>query len=233
MRSSAACGPSRIGRRSSANRLSPAPPRYDLLTWVSTSRCSAALMVFKIGVLPAPSRQTPTPTSIFSARGSALHRAISCSSESLCTGGRSASPLALASVVSMEARLAKLCVVIHRDPVTDRNGLAGEHVAGLDFLVRKPVAGRHFNFTRADSGTAGRADSGLAGERRREPGLARAVENVAGRERDPACAAIERDGNGHTLRRALQLRHLLCDRAGGPVCGEAFDVDPSPLDVPV
>src|SRR3954449_10158221 len=103
-------------------------------------------MTFRIGVLPAPSRNTPTPTSIFSGRGSALHRAISWSNESLWTGGKSARRRALALVsVSMAKRLATSCVVIHRDAVTDRHRLACEDVARRDLLVGEAVARRHFD----------------------------------------------------------------------------------------
>src|SRR5256885_5616567 len=87
-------------------------------------------MTLRIGVLPAPSRNTPTPTSIFSGRGSASHKAIRARSESAWTDGRSASVLALVSGrVSMKSRLAKSGVVIHRDAIAERDRLAGEDVA--------------------------------------------------------------------------------------------------------
>src|SRR4051812_10650821 len=102
-------------------------------------------MTLRIGVLPALSRKTPTPTSILSGRRSALHSAISASSESASTAGRSASRLGLALVsVSMGKRLASSRVVIHRDTVTQRHRLAGQYVTVGDFLVRQAITGRHF-----------------------------------------------------------------------------------------
>src|SRR3954452_4274511 len=105
-----------------------------------------------MGVLPAASRNTPTPTSILSGRGSASHKAIKASSESLWTGGRSASRAvlcelwALASVVvSMASRIAKLRVVIHRDAIAQRHRLAGQHITIGDFLVGQTVARSHFD----------------------------------------------------------------------------------------
>src|SRR6185369_12672061 len=124
-------------------------------------------MTFRIGVLPAPSRKTPTPTSILSGRGSALTRAISPMSGSSATGSRSASPLALASVrVSMERRLAKSGVVIHRDAVAERDRLAGQHITGGDFLIGEPVARGHFDFALGHLRPAGRAHPRLAREGR-------------------------------------------------------------------
>src|SRR4051794_34603990 len=97
-------------------------------------------MTLRIGVFPAASRNTPTPTSILSARGSALANAISASSESFATGGRSARPRALAWVcVSMSIGLAKSRVVIHRHTVAERYRLAGQHVAVTDLLVGEAV----------------------------------------------------------------------------------------------
>src|SRR5947207_2229757 len=146
MRSSDAWWPSRIGRSNSANLLSPALPRYALVTCVSTRRCSASFITLRIGVLPAPSRKTPTPTSIFSGRGSASHKAISASSESFTTGGRSARPFGLACVcVSMGPRLAESRVVIHRHPVAEGDRLAREHITVRDLFVGQPVARRHLD----------------------------------------------------------------------------------------
>src|SRR6476646_8645223 len=134
-------------------------------------------MTLRIGVLPAPSRNTPTPTSILSGRGSALTIPISAMSESFMTGGRSASPLAFASVrVSMELRLAKSRVVIHCDAVAERHRLAGENVAVRHFLVGQAIARRHFHLALGDLRPACRADSRLAGEGRRKACAARTVE---------------------------------------------------------
>src|SRR5437763_17192962 len=120
-------------------------------------------MTLRIGVRPSASRNTPTPTSILSGRGSALHRAISASSESGSTGGRSASPLALVCVVvSMGAPIARLSVVIHRDAIAERHRLARQHVPGGDFLVGEAVARRHLHFAFGHLGPAGRARAGLA-----------------------------------------------------------------------
>src|SRR3954452_10769883 len=124
-------------------------------------------MTFRIGVLPAQSRNTPTPTSIFSGLGSALHRAISWSSESLLTGGKSARRRALALVsVSMAKRLATSCVVIHRDAVADRHRLAGQHIARSDFLIGETVARGHLDLALGHFRAARRADAGFACERR-------------------------------------------------------------------
>src|SRR5918994_3099343 len=113
---------------------------------------SASLITLRIGVSPAASRNTPTPTSILSGRGSALAMAISASSESLVTGGRSASHLALAWVsLSLANRLATKCraqksgVVVHGDALADRYRLAGQHVAGRDLFVGEAVARRHLD----------------------------------------------------------------------------------------
>src|SRR5207253_10674887 len=183
----------------------------------------------EIGVLPAPSRNTPTPTSILSGRGSALTMAIRPISESSATGSRSARPRALISVrVSIEWRLAKSGVVIHRDAVAHRHRLAGQDVTGCDFLVGEPVARRHFDLTTGDFRPAGRADAGLAGERRRKPGRAGAVKDIAGGERHFSSAAVERHRNSDTLGLGLQLRDLASDGFGGTVGGEALDMD-SPL----
>src|SRR4051812_4550177 len=123
-------------------------------------------MTLRIGVLPAPSRNTPTPTSIFSGRGSASHKAIRASSESAWTAGRSANVLALVSVrVSMKSRLAKSGVVIHRDAIAQRHRLAGQHVAVGDLLVGEAVPGRHFDLSLRHFRPARRAHPGLAGER--------------------------------------------------------------------
>ena len=76
---------------------------------VSSSRCSASFMTCRIGVLPAPSRKTPTPTSILSGRGSAFTMPISAIRESLLNGRKIGKPPFGASLsvrVSMELRLA-------------------------------------------------------------------------------------------------------------------------------
>src|SRR6185369_14722006 len=113
---------------------------------VSSRRRSASFITFRIGVFPTASRKTPTPTSILSLRGSASASAIKARSESLATGGRSASPLALVPVrVSMGARLAKLRVVIHRNAVAERHRLARQHIAGRDLLVGEAVARSHLD----------------------------------------------------------------------------------------
>src|SRR6478672_741358 len=153
-------------------------------------------MTFKIGVLPAPSRNTPTPTSILSGRGSALTMPISAMSESFMTGGRSASPLAFASVrVSMESRLAKSRVVIHCDAVAERHRLAGQDIAVRHFLVGQAIARGHFDLALGDLRPAGRAHSGLAGEGRRKARGSRAVEDIAGGERHAPSATVKRDGH--------------------------------------
>src|SRR5947209_19541878 len=99
-----------------------------------------------MGVLPAPSRKTPIPTSIFSGLESASHSAINPSSESFTTGGRSARPLALAWVcVSMNLRLAESCVVIHRHRVAQRHRLARQHIARGDLPLGQAIAPRHLD----------------------------------------------------------------------------------------
>src|SRR5439155_4436714 len=125
-------------------------------------------------------RNTPTPTSILSGRGSASHIAISASRESLCTGGRSARPLAfVVASVSMSAALARLGVVIHRHAVAERDRLASKNVAGGDFVIGKTVAGRHLDLPAADLRAAGRTDACLAGVRGGQPRGASAVEDIA------------------------------------------------------
>src|SRR6478735_7292502 len=146
-------------------------------------------MTFRIGVLPTASRNTPTPTSIFSGRGSASHSAISAKSESFTTGGRSARPFACV-LVSMAARLAQSCVVIHCDSVAQGHRLAGQHIAVGNLLVGEAVARRHLDLAPCDLGPAGRADSGLAGEGRRQTRSARAVEDIALSERHPTRAPV-------------------------------------------
>ncbi len=69
-----------------------------------------------------------------------------------------------------ETRLARLGVVIHCDPVADRDGLAGQDVARRDLFVGKAVARGHLDLAAGDLGPAGRADAGLAGEGRRKAG---------------------------------------------------------------
>src|SRR6478672_8498369 len=192
MLSSPACSPRTIGRSSSANFLSPALPRYDLLSWWSTSRCSASLITLRIGVLPPPSRKTPTPTSIFSGRESAAQRPMSAIRESLWTGGRSDRLRAFTSVLfNMNGGLARLGVVIHCDPVTDRNGLAGQHITGRDLLFGEAVMDRHFDLAAGHLGPARRANACLASEGRGQPRSTGAVENVPGGERNATRAAIE------------------------------------------
>ena len=76
------CSPASARRRhvdpagsAAATRRSACRPRCRDRPWfpgVSSRRCSASFITFRIGVLPAPSRKTPTPTSILSGRGSAL-----------------------------------------------------------------------------------------------------------------------------------------------------------------
>src|SRR5207248_9592688 len=148
------------------------------------------LITFGTGVRPAESRNTPTPTSILSGRESALQSAISSSSESGWTGGRSARPLAFACVsVSIRRRLAKLRVVIHRDAVAHGHRLAGQHVTRGNLLVGEAVARGHLHFALGHFRPAGRAHPGLAGERRRKPGGAGAAETVSSGERHPPSAA--------------------------------------------
>src|SRR5690349_939736 len=167
-------------------------------------------MTFRIGVLPAASRNTPTPTSIFSGRGSALHSAISASSESAATGGRSASPLAFACVcVSMGARLATSRVVIHCHPVADRDRLAGQHITVRDLLVGETVMDCHFDLPLGYFRPARRTDPRLAGKRRRKARGPRAVEDVAGGEWHFASPAVER----HCNRDAFGLRLQQIGRA--------------------
>src|SRR5437764_8916049 len=161
-------------------------------------------MTLSTGVRPSESRNTPTPTSILSGRGSALQSAISARSESSWTGGRSARPRALVCVsVSMRRRLAKLCVVIHRNAVAERHRLTGQHVTGGDLLVGEAVARCHLDLALGDFGAAGGADACLARERCRKPGGARAVENVPGSERHTARAAVARDRHRQPLGLAL------------------------------
>src|SRR5438270_7588563 len=183
-------------------------------------------MTFRIGVLPAASRNTPTPTSILSARGSALANAISASSESFTTGGRPARPWALTWVwVSMSMGLAKSRVVIHRDPVAERYRLAGQHVAVVDLFVGEAVVDRHLDLSFGHLGAAGRAHAGLACKGRWQTGGARAVQDVACRERNAPRSPVERDGDRDSCRLGLQLRHLLGHRPGGTIGGEALDMD--------
>src|SRR5579864_883310 len=137
-------------------------------------------MTLRIGVLPALSRKTPTPTSILSGRGSASQSAINASSESLMTGGRSERPRAFASVVvSMGPRLAKLRVVIHSNAVTQRHRLTGQHITLRDLLVGKAVASRHLDLALRHLGAAGRANPCLARKRGRKTCRASAVEDIA------------------------------------------------------
>src|SRR5689334_2083841 len=99
----------------------------------------------------------------------------------------------------MEPRLAKLRVVIHCDAVPERYGLAGQHVARSDLLVREAVAGGHFDFALGHLGPTGRAHAGLTSEWRRQAGSARAVEDVALGEGHPARAAVKRHGDADAL----------------------------------
>src|SRR5260221_11697814 len=183
-------------------------------------------MTFRIGVLPAASRNTPTPTSILSARGSAFANAISASSESFTTGGRSARPLAVEWVcVSMIVRLADSCVVIHSDAVAQGHRLAGPDIAVGDLFVGEAVVDRHFDLPFGHLGAAGRADAGLAGEWRGKSGRARAVEDVAGGGPPTPRSPLGGDGDSHAFRLGLQLRHFLGHRTSGTIGGEALDMD--------
>ena len=123
-------------------------------------------------------------------------------------------------------RLAKLRVVIHSDAVAQRYRLAGEDVAGGDFLVGQAVAGGHLDLSLGHFCAARRAHAGLAGERRREARSPCAVEDVARRERDAAGTAIERNGERRAFRLRLQLRHLTRDGFRRSIGGEALDMDP-------
>src|SRR4051794_14305606 len=183
-------------------------------------------MTLRIGVLPTESRNTPTPTSIFPGRRSAPLRAMSASSESLATGGRSARLFALACVcVSMEARLAKSGVVIHCDAIAERHRLAGQHVALRNFLVGETVMDGHLDLPLGHLRAAGRANTGLASERCGKAGSPRAVEDVAGGERHPTRTAIEGHCYAHSLGLGLQLRDFLCDGFRWSIGGEPLDVD--------
>src|SRR6185369_7795353 len=191
-------------------------------------------MTFRIGVLPTPSRNTPTPTSILSGRGSALTSAIRPISGSSATGSRSARPRAFASVrVSMEGRLASLRVVIHSDSVTEGYRLAGQHIAGRNFFIGQPVSGRHFDLALGYLCPAGRADPGLAGEGSGKPGSAGAVEDIGGCEGHFARAAVERDGDTDPGGLRLKLLHLASHRFGRPIGGKTLDVDPILGDIAV
>src|SRR5260221_2588907 len=141
-------------------------------------------MTFRIGVLPAASRNTPTPTSILSARGSAFANAISASSESFTTGGRSARPLAVEWVcVSMIVRLADSCVVIHSDAVAQGHRLAGQDIAVGDLFVGEAVVDRHFDLPFGYLGAAGRVAARPSGEMSRRTSRARALDGAAVRVR--------------------------------------------------
>src|SRR5438270_6294543 len=184
-------------------------------------------MTLRIGVLPAASRNTPTPTSILPVRGSAFAKAINASSESFTTGGRSARLLAFAWVcVSMIVRLADSCVVIHRHAVAERYRLAGQHVTLGDLLVGKPIVDRHLDLPFSHLGSASRAHAGFASEGRRKPGGPRAVEDIAGGEGNAPSPPIERDGVVDACGLSLQLRHLLGHFTCGTIRVEALDMDP-------
>src|SRR3954453_3141471 len=158
-------------------------------------------MTFSTGVPPSESRNTPTPTSILSGRGSALQSAISARSESLWTGGRSASPLGLAAVsVSMAKRLAKSGVVIHRDAIAERHRLAGQHVTARHLLVGEAVTCGHLDLAFRDFRPARRAHARLASEGRGQPGSTGTVEDITSGERHFASAAVQRDRNRHAFR---------------------------------
>ena len=74
--------PKMIGFNRSRKPMSPSGPRYDLVVWVFSRICSAAFTASSTGVAPASLRNTPTPRSIFSARGSRRYMPISDSRES-------------------------------------------------------------------------------------------------------------------------------------------------------
>src|SRR4051812_20171902 len=155
-------------------------------------------------------------------------------SESAGTGSRSARPLAFASVrVSMDSRLAKSCVVIHRDAVADGHGLASEHVAISDFFVGQTVARRHFDLALGYFRAARRTHAGLARERRGKARSARAVEDIALGERHAPGTPVEGHGDGHAFRPGLKLGDLARDRFGRTIGGKALNVDALPGDVAV
>ena len=130
-------------------------------------------------------------------------------------------------------RLARLSVVIHCDPVADRDGLAGQDVALRHFLVGEAVARCHLDLAAGDFRTARRADARLAGEGCRKTRGARAVEDVRLGERDAARTAVERDR--HRRSRRLASAAAPSPRRALPrtVRSEALDVDALLVDVAI
>src|SRR5689334_1156384 len=191
-------------------------------------------MTLRIGVLPAASRNTPTPTSILSGRWSALANAIRASRESCWTGGRSASPLALALVcVSMACDLAGSGVVIHCHAVPDRDRLASQDIAGGDFFIGQAVPRGHLDLAAGDLGPASGANPGFAGEWSRQAGLPRTIEDVGLGEGDLAGPPIERDADAQPGRLLLELGHLRGQRRRRPPRREPLDMDPFLVDIAV
>lgn len=76
-------------------------------------------------------------------------------------------------------RAASNLVVIQCDLVAHGMGLAGEHVARLDFPGFKAVVRVHPNLPIAHVGSAGRADTGLARERKLDSLHRRGVDDAA------------------------------------------------------
>src|SRR5574338_263517 len=103
----------------------------------------------------------------------------------------------------METGLAKSGVVIHSNPVTQRYRLAGQHISVRDLFIGEPVARGHFDLSLGDLGTARRAYPRLAREWRGQARGARAVEDVAGGERNAAGPAVEGDGDRNAFRLGL------------------------------
>ncbi len=82
----------------------------------------------------------------------------------------------------------------------------------LDFLVGQAVARRHLDLAAGQLGTAGGADAGLAGERRRKSRRSGAVEDILFGELDPSGAAVESYRHCHACRFRLQLSHFRGER---------------------
>src|SRR4051795_384092 len=133
----------------------------------------------------------------------------------------------------MELRLAKLRVVIHRDSVSQRDRLARQHVTVRDFLVGEAIAGRHFDLAFRHLRPARRAHARFAGERRWKSRQARAVEDIAARERYAPGAAVESYLDLQPFRFGLELGHFSRHRTGGHLARETLDVDPVFWNAPV